>query len=243
LSKKIRVLVADDDAVVASTTTRALAPHFDCVHPVVHLATLCEALLLHQPNVLLLDLMWDEVSVLTRLPDLIRQHPCVRACMHTNYWSSRLIGDVFTAGAAGYLIKPVTLTVLREAILGVSSGEIFLCDQLIAVPGLMGSIKRGAVPGIPLRVLQKGTTDWERMVTWLQYDLRLSFTESACALEARHGRSKKQIAGLLGCAESTIASHFEDIYKKLRGSGVTNVASLSAVVTESGGRCPQDWGR
>jgi DNA-binding NarL/FixJ family response regulator len=161
--------------------------------------------------------------------------------MHTNYSSSRLVGDAFKAGATGYLIKPATLSVLCEAIRAVASSEVFLCDQLAAVPGLPDAIKHGMIPPIPLEVFARNAIEWTTAVAWLHYELPLSFTEAACAFEAYQGRSKKQIASVLGCAESTIASHFEDVYGALRSRRVTNVASLSRLVGDCLRLRPRDW--
>jgi DNA-binding NarL/FixJ family response regulator len=235
------VIIADDEPEVCRIAARLLARRYGKVVQVGSLTHLGVALTEAPAATLFLDLMWGETVALSLLPELLIQHPGIRTCMHSNYGAGSLVAASFRAGARGYLVKPATVAEFYSAVDCVASGDRYLSPELRTLPGLVDAIARGLEYRTPISRLRRSTPAYLSAVSWLAFDLRLTNTEAETALELSQRSSKKQVAGLRGCSEATVATHTADIYRKLRSTGVTNAASLARGVTESLARRPPRW--
>ena len=148
--EQVTVLLADDDQVLAKAVAKALGARCDIVGVVTELDSLDGALVQFRPRVLLLDLMWREMSVLSRLVALHTRHPSTSVCMHTNYDAPRLVVDAFRKGAVGYLIKPAVLLEICEAVSEIAAGRRYLAPELRGAPGIMESLDGDSALIVPL---------------------------------------------------------------------------------------------
>src|SRR5919109_2326455 len=121
---KIRVLIADDHAVVRSGL-RSILEHEDDIEVVGEAADGHAALELAQellPDVVLMDINmgdWDGVTATRRVRNYV---PSARVIVLTNYDEDDLVFSSIRAGASGYLLKEVTATQLANAIRTVADG-------------------------------------------------------------------------------------------------------------------------
>jgi DNA-binding NarL/FixJ family response regulator len=112
----------------------------------------------------------------------------------TVYRDTDTILEALTAGAVGYLVKPVTPARLIDAVEDVASG---------GAP-MTGAVARKVVQvfsaaGMPTAAVDATLTPREREVLDM----------------LAQGFSKKQIAARLGVSFSTVRTHLEHVYKKL----------------------------
>ncbi len=123
-SRQIRVLIADDHAVVRSGLHSILEMEGD-------LAVVAEANDGHQalaltqellPDIVLMDIQmgdWDGVTATRRIRNSV---PSTRVIILTNHDQDELVFSSIRAGASGYLLKEVTAAQLANAIRTVADG-------------------------------------------------------------------------------------------------------------------------
>src|SRR5947208_8880097 len=122
--RKIRVLIADDHAVVRSGL-RSILEHEDDIDVIGEAADGHQALESAQellPDVILMDINmgdWDGVTATRRVRNSV---PSSRVIVLTNYDEDNLVFSSIRAGASGYLLKEVTGSQLTNAIRTVADG-------------------------------------------------------------------------------------------------------------------------
>ncbi|NLG68924.1 MAG: response regulator transcription factor [Firmicutes bacterium] len=219
--RRIRVLLADDHAVVRGGLRMFLATHPDIevageTADAAQAVDLAERL---QPDVVLLDLVMPpgpSAEVVQAPPDappgisvirrLRQRAPGVRCLVLTGFSEEEKVLPALEAGAAGYLLKDVTPEELIRAIRSVAAGQVYLSA------GVTGAVVRRATraarePASPLEAL----TPREREV------LRL----------IAQGMSNAEIAGRLYVTEATVKSHVTRILQKLGVADRTQAALLA----------------
>lgn len=211
-TRQIRILIADDHAVVRSGLRSILEMEGD-------LAVVGEASDGHQalalaqellPDLVLMDIQmgdWDGVTATRRIRSSV---PSTRVIILTNHDQDELVFSSIRAGASGYLLKELTAAQLANAIRTVADGFSLI------------------YPSIAARVLDEfGRPRSSRL------EGGSSETESYHDLTARErevlqliaqGRSNKEIAGELKISERTVKTHVSNIFGKLELSDRTQVA-------------------
>jgi two-component system, NarL family, response regulator LiaR len=190
---KIRVLIADDHAVVRQGL-RTFLELQDDVEVVADAADGDEAVaaaLEHRPDVVLMDIVMPQTDGVEAIRRILHEQPSTRVIALTSFLDDDKVFPAVRAGAAGYLLKDVEPPELVKAIRTVYGGEALLDPAVTA--RLMEELAGGGHDEVdPL-------TEREREVLGL----------------IARGLSNKLIARELGIAEKTVKAHVSSILRKL----------------------------
>jgi DNA-binding NarL/FixJ family response regulator/two-component sensor histidine kinase len=194
LAPKIRVLLADDHAVVRQGIRRMLETEDDI--EVVSEATdgvdaLAKARSL-KPDVVIADVRMPGMSGVELAETLTMEHFSGRAIILTAHLDGDLITRSMRAGAQGYLLKDVAANELAQAVRAVQRGETYL--------------QREAAGELARRIRAVGDGE---MVE------RLTEREGEVLRLVVKGLRNKEIARALSISEATVKFHVAHIFEKL----------------------------
>jgi NarL family two-component system response regulator LiaR len=203
-SETIRVLVADDHAIVRKGICALLAtePLIEVVGEAQDGLDAISAASRLEPDVILMDLVMPGMDGLEATRRLTSCQPAARILVLTSFHSDDKIFPAIKAGALGYLLKDSRPEELVEAIQQVYRGESSLH------------------PSIARRLLRElaaptgGTADAERLTEREIEVLRL----------VAQGQSNRQISASLTISEATVRTHVSNILAKLNLSSRTQAA-------------------
>jgi len=187
LTKKIRLLIADDHALILEGLVATIGRQDDMT-VVAKASNGREAVELwntHRPDVSLLDLrmpMLNGVGVIKELRDL---DVAARVIVHTTYDTDEEIYQAISAGAKAYLLKDAPLGELLDTIRKVHAGQTCIPPALAA-----------------------------KLVSRMSGEALTSREVDVLKLLAR-GRSNKEIGTDLFISETTVKSHMRSIFAKL----------------------------
>ncbi len=210
----IRILVADDHAVVREGIRTVLEEHED-LQVVAEASDGAEALSLareHLPDVVILDITMPghtgiQVSEMLReeLPDchvlILSMHD------HPEY----VLGAV-RAGARGYILKDAGPQEVRDAVRAVSRGEEHFAPSV----------------EVQLRAALRGEVATEEAIIRLQ---ELTTREQETLARVANGRTSREIAEEFGISPRTVETHRESLARKL---DIRTVAGLTRFAIEAG---------
>lgn len=203
----IKILIVDDHAVVRSGLGKFLLVHRD-LELVAEAADGAEAVQLaglHQPDVILMDLMMPGMDGIAATREICRKYAHIKVIALTSFAEQNMIQGALQAGAVGYLQKNITAGELAAAIRSAHSGRMTLSQEAVQV--LTESISQPHLPG-------GGLTERELEVL-------------ACMVE---GVSNSEIAGRLVISQGTVKFHVSNIFQKL---GVKNrVEAVRAAIEQ-----------
>jgi len=208
--RKIRVLIADDHAVVRSGL-RSILEHEDDIEVVGEAADGHQALESAQellPDVILMDINmgdWDGVTATRRVRN---STPSSRVIVLTNYDEDNLVFSSIRAGASGYLLKEVTGHQLTNAIRTVADGFSLIYPSVARrVLDEFGRLRVGAATPDD----DQGYSD-------------LTPREREVLKLIASGRANKEIGTELGISERTVKTHISNIFSKLQLTDRTQAA-------------------
>jgi DNA-binding NarL/FixJ family response regulator len=203
VTTRIRVLVADDHAVVRQglRTFLELQEDIEVVADVADGRQALVAVAEHDPDVVLMDLVLPEVDGVEAIRRIVSERPRVRVIALTSFLDDDKLFPAVRAGAAGYLLKDVEPAELVKAIRTVHAGEGLLHPAVAA--RLLEEV--AAAGG---RAAPENLTPREREVVGL----------------IARGLSNKRIALELGISEKTVKTHVSSILGKLGLTDRTQVA-------------------
>ena len=198
MSAPIRVLVADDHAVVREGIRGILGgePGFIVVAEAGTAADAVALAAAHQPDVVVLDITMPGGSGLGAVADLAEAAPGAAVLMLSMHDNPEYVRESERAGAQGYLRKDSAAAELRQAVRAVHRGERYFA------PPADPAQRSGALAGLTPR---------ERDV------LR------GIAL----GRTNKEIAAELGIGSRTVETHRESLMRKLGIRTVAGLTRLA----------------
>jgi len=213
--EKIRVLIADDHAVVRQGLRTFLELHSDAtwlpievVDEVANGVEAVESARKLQPDIVLLDLVMPEMDGIEATSKIIHNCPQTQVIILTSFGEQDNVIPAIRAGAKGYLLKDIAPDDLVQAIRQAYSGQVQLHPE--AAKKLMTAIsKEQALPSSHLstRSINELT---EREIEVLQL--------------IADGMNNREIAKKLVISEKTVKTHVSNILSKLHLDDRTQAA-------------------
>jgi DNA-binding NarL/FixJ family response regulator len=210
----IRVLVADDHAVVREGIRHVLAEAhgFDVAgeassgEEAIRLASECE------PDVVMLDVSMPGGTGLEVIGDVRRAAPEARVLILSVHDEAEYVLQAVRAGAHGYLRKDSSPNELREAVRAVDRGESYFS------PAMASRL------GDALRIESDRTTRQSKLA-------QLTARERDVLEGIANGETNKEIAARHGISPRTVETHRESLMRKLE---IHSVAGLTRLAVEEG---------
>lgn len=203
-SSRIRVLIADDHAVIRSGLA-AFLQVFDDLELAGEASggqlalDMCEQV---QPDVVLMDLMMPGMDGVSATRAIRQRYPRIQVIALTSFHEPELVQSVLQAGAIGYLLKNITADELAATVRAVYSGRPALAPEV--TEALMYGIAHPATPASEL-------TARERQVLALLVK----------------GLSNGEIAKQMNVSHSTVKFYVSNILGKLQVAGRVEAVALA----------------
>jgi DNA-binding NarL/FixJ family response regulator len=201
MTKRIRVLIVDDHAIVREGLYTLLAEE-DELEVVGEATRGSEALSLVpalQPDVVLMDLVMPEMDGVETIRRLQAMKAKCNVLVLTSFGEDQRVRDAIQAGAIGYLLKDVLKPELLRAIRAAARGEPTLHPEAQRV-----LMRQASTPISLLEELTEREMDVLRLIA--------------------QGRSNKEIAGQLHLTEGTVKGYVSTILDKLQVEDRTQAA-------------------
>ncbi|GAA4543900.1 response regulator transcription factor [Amycolatopsis samaneae] len=211
--KTLRVLVADDHAVVREGFAALLAaqPDFEVVGQAED-GVLAERLAVElRPDVVLMDIRMPRQDGVTATRRLLRETPDTRVLILTTFDLDAYVYEALRAGASGFLLKDSTADQVVEGVRVVAAGDALLAP----------SVTRRLIAEFAARPVAAGG---KRLA-------ELTARESEVLVLVARGLSNVEIAAALTVTEHTVKTHVSRLLGKL---GLRDRAQAVAVAYESG---------
>jgi DNA-binding NarL/FixJ family response regulator len=201
---KIKVLIADDHAVVREGTRQILEQEPD-LEVVAEAGDGEEAVKLagiHKPDVAIIDVAMPRLDGIAATKQIKALYPGITVLILTAYDDDQFVFSLLEAGAAGYLLKSIRGRELVDAVRAVNAGESVLH------PAVARKVLNRFVPAPGKPVKQKPPEV-------------LSERELDVLKLATRGLSNQDIADKLCLSLRTVQAHFSHIFNKLQVSSRT----------------------
>ncbi len=193
---KVKILIADDHPVVREGLSSMLrkVPDFEVVGEAENGQDAVEKALALKPDVILLDLRMPILDGVEAMKRIKEKEPNIRYVVLTTYDNDENIFQGIEAGATAYLLKDSPREELFKAIRTVMKGESMI------------------QPTIASKVLSRFVTMSRKMRETSGFSSR---EIEVLELMAK-GYSNKDIAASLYFSESTVKTHIQNIFHKLK---------------------------
>lgn len=195
---KIRILIAEDHAVVREGT-RELLDREEDLEVVAEAGDGEEAVRLatsQRPDVVLMDIAMPKLDGIEATKRIKAIHPAIAVLVLTAYDDDQYVFALLEAGAAGYLLKDVHTDELIKAIRAVYAGESVLHPAIARKV-----VNRFAQP-----------TDKRKIESAVE---QLTERELEVLKSAAKGMTNRQIANALALSIHTVQTHLSNIFGKL----------------------------
>ena len=208
MERKIRVLLADDQSILADGIKSVLSSCPDL--GVVGIASDgFEALTMTDtcsPDVVLMDIRMPNMNGVIATQEIKRRNPDVKVLILTTFDDSDYILNAINNGASGYLLKDTSSAALIDAIKNAYEGDTIL----------------------PAKIAKR-IADAARMVSSdreikLKRAFGLSDREVEIAVMICEGFTNKQIASALKLTDGTARNYISSIYEKMGASSRSEAA-------------------
>ena len=210
MNKPIRILIADDQALVRAGI-RALVEKIDSVTVVAEAGKGSEASQLIselQPDLVLLDITMPDGNGFDVLQHVSKSYPETRVIVLTVHEAGEYAIRALREGAAGFLPKSAASTELEQAIQTVLKGEVYISPET--------SRKT-------LLEYGKGVTKRDQLET-------LSPRQREVLRLIAEGRTTKQIAQMLEISVKTVETHRAQLMERLDIHDVAGLVRYAIIV-------------
>lgn len=202
--RKIKVLIADDHAVVRDGTRQILEqePDIDVVAEAANGEEAFKLVGSSQPDVAIVDISMPVVDGIEATRRIKKDYPSVAVLILTAYDDDQFVFGLLEAGAAGYLLKSVRGRELVEAVRQVFAGESVLHPSIARkVLNRFSSASGKPVESPPSAVISEREHEVLQLATM--------------------GLSNQEIADRLFISLRTVQAHLGHIFNKLKVSSRT----------------------
>jgi len=196
--KTIRILLADDHAFVRQGTRELLEQQEDLevVAEAENGRQAVQLALKERPDVVVMDFAMPELNGIEATRQIKAVAPSIAILVLTAYDSEQYVFAFLEAGAAGYLLKDVSVEELVKAIRAVYGGESMLHP----------AIARKVISHFSHTEERQGTADLLEQLTEREIEvLRL----------AAKGMSNRDISRHLSISVRTVQTHLSNVFNKL----------------------------
>ena len=197
---KIKVLLADDHAIVAEALTAMLKDTFELVGLVHDGRALVEAAGKLRPDVIVTDLSMPLLNGIDAVRQIKTARPDVKVIVLTMHRETQLAAEAFRAGASGYLLKVSPGQELVKAIQEVFQGRAYITSLL--------------TQDLITFLMEVNKQPREELLTARQREVLQLIAE---------GRTMKEVAQVLKISPRTAETHKYEIMQAL---GVKTTAAL-----------------
>jgi DNA-binding NarL/FixJ family response regulator len=219
---KVRILIAEDQALVRRGTTVLLSmePDMEVVGQAcdgIEAVTMAEQL---RPDVVLMDLHMPRQGGVAATREITKRLPGTQVLVLTTLNDDETVFEAVRAGAHGYLLKDVTEQELLDTIRALRRGESRLTPQIARK--VMDQFRRlaGSSEYAPSaeNAVKRAEPNSETLNDKEEKILRL----------IAEGMSNRQIAAAMFLAEGTVKNYVSRIMEKLHANTRTALAVISA---------------
>ena len=190
--KRIRILLADDHAMICAGFQKLLEPHYEVVGTVEDGLALLKAARRLNPDVVLLDVAMPLLNGLDAARELRKMMPEVKLIFLTMNPDCEIAAEAFRIGASAYLLKNAQVSELLHAVSDVVKGLSYVTPQISR------ALEETFIRGIPEH-RPKELTDRQREVLQMLAE----------------GRPMKEIAFVLHITHRTVRFHKSRIMEEL----------------------------
>lgn len=204
MNKSIRILIADDHALVRKglITLMSSEPGIEVVGEAADGVEVVLKARSLKPDVILLDMIMPRQNGLEAIHQIKREDPEARILVITSFSEDQILFPAIKAGALGYLLKDSSPQQLIQAIYDVYNGESSLH------------------PTIALKVIRELNRSSDLPLT----EDPLTARESVILKLVAQGLSNQEIAERLVISERTVGNHIGNILSKLHLANRTQAA-------------------
>ena len=189
--RPVRIIVADDHAVVRAGISAALAvaPNITVAAEVGDGPGVLEALRTHAADALVIDVSMPDFDPLRAIQHIRRTYPALKILVVSAYDDDVYVQGLLGAGVDGYHLKDQPLADLQLAMRRVLAGERWVCSPLLS------KLVRGA--GAPAS--DSGLTQRQRELLW-------------CLAQ---GDDNQAIARRMNLSVKTVENHLTRLYRQI----------------------------
>ena len=217
MERKIRVLLADDQSILADGIRSVLSscPDLEVVGIAADGFEALQMVESTDPDVVLMDIRMPNMNGVIATQEVKRRRPDVKVLILTTFDDSDYILNAINNGASGYLLKDTSSAALIDAIKNASEGDTIL----------------------PAKIARR-IADAARMVSSdreikLKRAFGFSDREVEIVVMICEGFTNKQIASALKLTDGTARNYISAIYEKLGASSRTDaVAKMKETVAQ-----------
>jgi DNA-binding NarL/FixJ family response regulator len=207
-----RILLVDDHRVLSQGVRLLLQREADfiVVGEAIDGRTAVDLAREHQPQVVVMDISMPELNGVEAARQILREAPGTRVIALTAHTDQRLVTEMLSAGATGYVVKDAAVDELVQAIRTTVAGRVFLSPRITGV--VVDQCVRG---GRGVQDVYEKLTSREREVLQLTAE----------------GKATKEVARCLSVSVKTAETHRRAIMEKL---GLHSVAELTKYAIREG---------
>ncbi len=191
---RIRVLLADDHAMLTDALVNSLRQEFDVVGVAADGRSMIEMAKEKRPDVIVTDISMPELNGIDAVRILRKEMTSIKLLFLTMHSDLPLVEEAFRAGASGYLLKLCSVDEFIKAIQSVARGGMYITPLLAG--DLISTLLTTGVP----------STSRESVLTCRQREVLQLLAE---------GKTMKEVAVQLGISTRTAESHKYEIMRQL----------------------------